>query len=332
MTSAKKKTQAIINQGKLELFRALWNHSDDNLFVVRKAPDGDFITERTNPSLIRLFNLTPEQASNSSLKQHLPADAYNAISARYNECLSENTPITYEESHVIDSSGLPRYWLTKILPVIDPDTGEERIFGISRDITELKRIEEQLLFTNEQLEQEVEKRTEELRLALSEMERISKYDKLTKLYNRHKLDEELEKEIELARRYENSFGLILMDIDNFKKINDSYGHYIGGQALMELAKVLKQSVRKTDIVGRWGGDEFLLIMPNSCKQALMVLAQTLKQQLERKQMYDFGSLSSSIGATLFQKNDTIDSMITRVDKAMYSAKKQGKNAIAAIYE
>lgn len=220
------KKQLMIDQGELKLFRTVWDHSEDNLFVVRKMPDGDFITERTNPSLVKLFKLTAEQASGYPLKNLLPPDAYHAIAARYSECLEKNIPIDYEESHIIDSSDLPSYWLTKILPVIDPETGQERIFGVSRNITELKRIEQQLVLANERLEHEVEKRTEELKLALREMERISKYDKLTKLCNRHKLDEELEKEIELARRYENSFGLILMDIDDFKQINDTHGHYI----------------------------------------------------------------------------------------------------------
>jgi len=323
--------QSIIDQGELKLFRAVWDHSEDNLFVVRKTQDGDFITERTNPSLVNLFNFSEEQAAGCSLKKLMPPDAYNAIVARYNDCLDKNIPIDYEESHIIDSTGIPQFWLTKIIPVIDSDTGEERIFGISRDVTKLKRIEQQLVTSNEKLEQQIEQRTKELTTALQEMEKISKYDKLTKVFNRYKLDEELENQLELARRYGNSFGLILMDIDNFKEINDSNGHHIGDRALIEFASILKASIRKTDIVGRWGGDEFLLIIPNSTPEAMMTLAQALKKELASKQSNDFARLASSIGVTLFKKHDTVHSIIVRADKAMYSAKKQGKNSIISIY-
>lgn len=255
----KKKTA--IDEGELRLFRAVWNHSEDNLFVVLKTAAGDFITERSNPSLIKLFHLKPEEASGCSLKELLPSEAYKVIANRYNECLQKNLPITYEESHVIDESGLMRYWSTMILPVTDTQTGEQRIFGMSREVTELKRIEEQLTLVNEKLESAVEERTKELQQALLEMEKISKYDKLTGLYNRHKLDEELLKEMDLAKRYGTCFGLILMDIDNFKSINDSLGHHQGDMALVEFAKVLKNAIRKTDVLGRWGGLKIFFSTP-----------------------------------------------------------------------
>lgn len=233
----------MLNQGSLQLFEALWEHSEDHLFVVMKTEEGEFVTERTNPSLIQFAQMTPEQASGAKLKEILPTDACQDISQKYHLCLSKNHLIHYEES--IDmGDGQITYWSTMILPVIDDQTGIQRIFGISRNITQLKQHEKTLISDNEKLEKAVQQRTEELQIALKEMEALSQTDKLTQLCNRHKLDETLLEQIDLSQRYPHRFGLILMDIDNFKSINDVYGHYEGDQALVQFAELVKNAIRK----------------------------------------------------------------------------------------
>lgn len=318
---------SIQENGELKLFRALWNHSDDNMFVVLKDEFGDFITEKSNPTLVNLFNLHPKQASGCSLKSLLSEDSYQIIADRYNQCLETNEPISYEEAHSISDDKKPRYWSTMIIPVIDSETSEQRIFGISREITKLKRYEEQLKVSNEKLEVDVVKRTKELQLALKEMKVISQHDKLTGLFNRHKLDEDLTKSIEEARNSGKSFGLAMLDIDNFKEVNDSCGHHIGDKVLTEFSQLLKSSIRTTDVLGRWGGDEFLIITPNTNQEQMQAMAANIKAKLQKHQSDLFPSLSSSIGLTLYQNNDDIDSIVLRADKAMYTSKRQGKNKI-----
>ncbi len=84
-----------------------------------KTEDGDFITERSNPALVKLFKMTPQQASGASLKTLLPVEAFQKIAQRYNDCLQNNAPVHYAETHVLDDSGEARYWETMILPIID---------------------------------------------------------------------------------------------------------------------------------------------------------------------------------------------------------------------
>ncbi|MBN2866652.1 MAG: GGDEF domain-containing protein [Thiotrichales bacterium] len=320
--------RAMIDAGELKLFRALWEHSEDTMFVVFKNQDGDFITEKSNPSLIKIAKLTPEQAFGCPLKTLMSAESYQLIADNYNACLNSDSSISYEEQHLIGDDKATRYWLTTLIPVTDPDSGEQRIFGTSREVTKLKRYEDALELTNSKLERLVEERTRELKHALSEMEKISQYDKLTNLFNRRKLDSELFSRIELAERYGEDFGLVLIDIDNFKTINDTLGHYIGDKALVEFSQILKQSVRSTDVLGRWGGDEFLIIAPKATKQETLALANKIKSTLVQQKSEAYAAMTSSIGVTQYQESDSLESIITRVDKEMYSSKFKGKNTIS----
>lgn len=289
------------HEGILRFFREVWNSTEDNLFIVLKSPEGDYITEASNPALIDLFKLTPEQASGAKLKEILPAEIYQSVAARYDACFAQNRPLNYDEAHDVDNTGEMRYWRTMLLPFTDPNTAEQRIFGISREFSELKRYEEKLLQANEKLEAEVEQRTQELKHALKEMERISIIDKLTDIYNRHKLDYELHKELLKAERYGDAFGVLLLDIDNFKQINDSLGHQTGDQVLIDFAQQLKHCLRETDTLGRWGGDEFLVIAPNSNAESLTILAQKIKASLANHSFRFVEGVKSSMGLTLIKQ-------------------------------
>ncbi len=315
------------HEGILRFFQEVWNSTEDNLFVVLKSPEGDYITEASNPALVKLFNLTPEQASGAKLKELLPAEIYQQVAARYDACFDQNKALNYDESYDFGNTGEMQYWRTMLLPFTDPNTSEQRIFGISREFTELKRYEEQLILANEKLEAEVEQRTLELKHALKTMERISIIDKLTDIYNRHKLDHELNKELLKAERYGHEFGILLLDIDNFKQINDSLGHQAGDEVLIEFAQQLKHCLRQTDTLGRWGGDEFLIIAPNSNAESLTMLAQKIKETISSHSFYFIDEVRSSMGLSLNKSGDSIDTLMQRADKALYASKASGKNLI-----
>lgn len=240
-----------IIQGELKLFRTLWHASSDNMFIVKRGDNGDYLSEKCNRSMELTFHIEPNQLDGVPIKEILDPETHRKISGRYDQCIERNEPISYEERHVIDETG-ERVWNTTILPVVDDENEVVRIFGISREITPLVNAEKTVKKMNEFLEAKVEARTHELQNALEEMERISVLDKLTGLYNRHKLDEVLEKELASATRYQTPFGIILLDIDHFKTVNDLYGHRTGDTVLQELGALLKSHSRKTDTVGRRG--------------------------------------------------------------------------------
>ena len=157
-------------------------------------------------------------------------------------------------------------------------------------------------------------------------------DDVTGLYNHQHILEEIEKEIERAKRQHRSLCGIMVDIDNFKGINDVHGHLVGDLVLREMAFVLKVSVRKIDIVGRYGGDEFIVVLPETPYESAKTVAERIQ---ENARQYPFKtktahtSLTASIGLWLFDDLTHLDSSIfvEKVDEAMYKAKSAGKNRI-----
>ncbi len=152
-------------------------------------------------------------------------------------------------------------------------------------------------------------------------------DKLTGLYNRSKLDILLKKELKRSQRYESPFGLILIDFDYFKDINDTYGHQVGDEALIEIAELLREHLRVNDIAVRWGGEEFIIVYLDIKKEELLKLAHELCKKIEDHQFKKVGQQTASIGVTLFHKNDTINKIIKRADQALYEAKSSGRNRV-----
>jgi len=208
--------------GESLLFRTLWNTSNDNMFIVSIDDDGEFVSEATNAAQGKTFNLKAHQLDGLKLKEICDEATYKTVADRYNQCIKLNKPITYDESVFINGS--ERFWNTTILPVIDDKSGRIKIFGISREFTQLKNVEKELKRVNETLETKVKERTDELTKTLEKLKKTSMTDSLTGLFNRSKLDESLEYEIKYFKRYKEEFGLILIDIDylslNQFNIND----------------------------------------------------------------------------------------------------------------
>ena len=164
-----------------------------------------------------------------------------------------------------------------------------------------------------------------------ELKQIAITDKLTKLYNRVKLDESLLKELKRAKRYNHPFGLILVDIDNFKVVNDSYGHLVGDKVLKELASILTHYTREIDICGRWGGEEFMIICPETNYEGIGKLAELLRHKVESNEFEHVKTVTASFGIAEFKPTDSFDSVILKADKALYNAKHAGKNCVRGLY-
>jgi len=163
------------------------------------------------------------------------------------------------------------------------------------------------------------------------LELLSSTDPLTKLYNRRKINQILEKEIYKVKRYKTTLSLILFDIDNFKIINDTYGHESGDNVLKKLSSSINSQLRNTDSMARWGGEEFLIVTPMIDIQESSKLAEKLRLHIESIQCKNTIKLTCSFGVTEFDiENDSIDSLVRKADLAMYDAKANGKNRISII--
>jgi len=157
-------------------------------------------------------------------------------------------------------------------------------------------------------------------------------DELTDLYNRRAFADIAEKEVGRARRYQRPLALILFDIDHFKKVNDTHGHLVGDQVLRVLAAAVKKIVRATDTICRFGGEEFIVLMPEAMRDEALAMAERLREKVSDITVVapeGTLSLAISLGIAVFgpDKDETLESLIDRADKAMYSAKAAGRNTV-----
>ncbi len=157
----------------------------------------------------------------------------------------------------------------------------------------------------------------------------SNNDPLTKLYNRRYVDEMFENERIRHQDHESTFALLLIDIDYFKKINDLYGHRCGDDVLIRLACILKEHVRDTTIVSRWGGEEFLVVLENSTENELVAIAERLRRMVEDTVMHEAQSIqiTVTIGGAVSQAHETFQMTLSRADKALYQGKLHGRNQV-----
>ncbi|MEO5333377.1 MAG: diguanylate cyclase [Magnetococcus sp. YQC-5] len=159
------------------------------------------------------------------------------------------------------------------------------------------------------------------------IEELSVTDRLTQLYNRLRLDEAFRCEVARSRRYGHPLSVILFDVDHFKSVNDTHGHQVGDQVLIHMAQVLKSNVRQSDIPGRWGGEEFLVICPETDESGVFSLAEKLRQAIAAYDFPTVGHKTSSFGVGTIQPEETINGLVHRVDVALYQAKKKGRNRV-----
>lgn len=163
---------------------------------------------------------------------------------------------------------------------------------------------------------------------LNALEKASLTDQLTQLYNRRALDNKLEELYENFERYKTIFSVVIIDIDFFKSVNDTYGHDVGDSVLKEFALILKKSIRKTDMVGRWGGEEFLVIAPNTSHDEVKKLAEGIRKKIELYSFKVVGSKTASFGTSEIKENMAILDVIEKADEALYFSKENGRNRVS----
>ncbi len=173
------------------------------------------------------------------------------------------------------------------------------------------------------LKKEIAKR----KLLEDELQKLATVDRLTGVYNRYKMDLSLDEQIEIAKRYKRALSVIFFDIDFFKKVNDTYGHKVGDEVLKELAYLVSNHLRKSDIFGRWGGEEFLIILPETTKKEAHKLAEKLRNYIQLHKFNKIDKLTCSFGITTLKEKDNSKTVLSRVDKRLYKAKQNGRNRV-----
>ncbi len=163
-----------------------------------------------------------------------------------------------------------------------------------------------------------------------EIKRISEEDYLTGLYNRRKMAALLDREIERCNRYDCRFSVILLDVDFFKDTNDRFGHHAGDLVLVALAQLIGKGIRKTDVAARWGGEEFLVLCPETAAEGASRVADKLRAEIAAHRFGRIGGKTASFGVADTLPDDSAESLLRRADRALYVAKGAGRNAVKTV--
>jgi len=219
-----------------------------------------------------------------------------------------------------------------------------RMIGAHTNIDEIKNLQnnfieqdnpflrDKITFENivDERVRELSKRNSELNEKIKLVEHNASHDSLTSLYNRRMFESLFTKEIHRAKRYSYPLSIVLFDIDDFKKFNDTYGHTIGDEILVDIAVITQSNVRDSDVISRWGGEEFIIIFPESDLEETTKKADILKNVISNKVFSNSLHITCSFGVTSYIDNDTEESFFQRCDRALYKAKELGKNNVQTI--
>lgn len=180
---------------------------------------------------------------------------------------------------------------------------------------------------NRLLQEMVEEKTYELQQAMEELANLAITDRLTGIYNRLKFDQELQDILEYIQRYKITASIALIDVDYFKNVNDEHGHLVGDNVLRILAKVLQDQVRNVDVLARWGGEEFIILMPETDQLHAVYAAERVRERVAGVDFHIDRPLTLSIGVAEYTGSESADNWLRRVDDALYRAKMNGRNRV-----
>lgn len=210
------------------------------------------------------------------------------------------------------------------------DSNKQLLLAIKKLLYQLSNRNKLLVEANENLEQKVEERTTALLEANRKLKELASTDMLTGLLNRRAFMEEAKGKFKLAKRYQRPLSFLMIDIDHFKRVNDTYGHQAGDLVLVEFSKIMNACLRETDILGRIGGEEFAIILPETSLEQTAELSERLLEKVRKAEIeLDAGkkiSLTTSIGvATVPPLSMDVETVMKEADKALYRAKSGGRD-------
>lgn len=282
-------------------FRSLIANGSDLLGVF----DGNGVIRYISPSVRPLTGYDVDEVVGKSFSAFLhPGDAEKAA-ADLAAIMQHRHDLHVSEQRFRHKDG---HWIT-IETVAKNAMDDPAVGGIvinARDVTERRRAEE------------------EIRV-------LATTDDLTGITNRREFTRMLEYEIGRAARYGTGVALVMYDLDHFKRVNDTLGHVVGDYVLQEVTRVATRNIRSIDVVARWGGEEFMIMLPHSDLPAARTVAEKLREAVAAHRLEDVGTVTVSCGATAFVPGDDFNSLIKRVDDALYVAKARGRNCVECVY-
>ena len=302
-------------RNKLEWHKALSHAAPIGIFQI----DPDDMLTYTNPACERIIGTGLKSMLGMKWWEIIHPEDQCMVFEHWAKAETEEKSFS-KECRVITATGETK-WIHLCSNFLFSDFGKST-FGTIEDISTRKKIQSK----NEILIQELTDLKNQLELA-------AKTDPLTKLLNRRGIEERFVEEISRNSRSKKPFCVVLCDIDFFKKVNDTHGHDAGDHILIEVALLLKKEVRKQDIVCRWGGEEFVMLLPETSLEGGEHLAEKIRSCIESQEPVFAGKdipVTMSLGIAEFnEKNNSIDTIIKQADNCLYHAKKSGRNQVVS---
>ena len=321
-----------------EFLRQLWQKSQDPFWVCECHPD-DFVVTDVNPAEGAIDPRFRAGVSIRSVIGHGPVA--DRLLSGYFECVQTGQAVNFRQLPEID--GVERLFETLLVPIVDARGVVTHICGTSRELTSFLQAERSLQELNRELEARVAERTrelnrvnDELRNANLVLEALASTDSLTDLANRRHFFARAAEEVLRAQRYGRALSVQMLDIDHFKRLNDRFGHAAGDDVLRMVARILREGVRGNDLAARIGGEEFIVLLPETAGGDALMLADRLRHSIASS-MIDIGgqrvAVTVSIGvAMLGLGENSLDTLLMRADKGLYRAKHEGRNCVRVAVE
>ncbi|MDQ5895793.1 MAG: hypothetical protein QG596_2054 [Actinomycetota bacterium] len=313
-----------------ERHRLLAEHAMDVIWTMSPLGEITYVS----PAVEAMRGITPEEAMKQSIEQIHPPDS-QAVSLGYFERLDAQLQkgLPPEEFHgeleYYCSDGSTVWTEVQVIPHLAPDGSLIEILGVSRDISERRRHEKELEEARRQTEvanEALKQANEELTAMNGKLHLQAATDELTGCFNRRHVKQFLS--AAAAKPEENEpVSLLMIDIDRFKDVNDSLGHGCGDQVLVELSQRIRSAIRTTDVLTRWGGDEFLVFMPFCEVEDACIIAEGLRLDVASKPFVGNAELTVSIGASQALPDESLEAWLAKTDSALYRAKQAGRNAV-----
>lgn len=308
--------EALTRHQDRTLIQELWEHFPEHMFLIRVESAQRFVIEAVNPAQQATIDYP---CLGLTIEELLPDGQGHRVTDRYRECLAQNRPLRYQETGYFHNKAgeiQTRHWLTLLVPLHNDQHRCSHLFGISQNVTELRLAREALEAQNQRLEALVVERTAELQAANARLQELATRDELTGIANRRQLITLSEHAMQLARRRCEPLALLMLDIDGFKGINDSQGHLAGDAILREVAQTLTDTLRESDLLGRFGGDEFIALLPDTGPEDARHLAQRLREAIAQRCGCTIG-----MGIAAFAPQDDFASLVEKADRGLLSAKR-----------
>lgn len=290
-------------------YRTIWETATDAVVLL----DSSATLQEANPAFFQTYGYTPAQVQGKPIYQLLGTEQRERMQATYKQLFISPHPQLRLEFELLHADGTPRT-VEAHLDFLEQDGKRTTLLAVIRDMTARKQIETELQTINRRLHE------------------LANRDGLTNVFNRRYLDETLPREIMRATRHNTGVGIILIDLDHFKQVNDTHGHAGGDSVLRIVAEFLQAQVRGEDLVYRYGGEEFVLMLPGANRSATLQRAQQIHTALAQLPIQISPGVSTSVTgsigvATFPDHGNTTDELLLAADHALYAAKHGGRNRI-----